>query len=558
MKTLKALVILLAAALLVLAGDRVAAVEEEADIFTQADISARTEVSARYNMSYVYFGNSALHTGLVDNTDGSLDEISPNYFDLNEDGTLKLTPAVDRGFINDMHERGIKVVPFLSNHWDRQKGINALKNREALAAQVADAISEYGLDGVNVDIENMTENERDIYTDFVRLLREKLPDGKSVSVAVVPNPYKLTSGWHASYDYAGLARYCDYLMLMAYDEHYQGNISKTGGAGPVAGYPFVENSIKAALREVPPGKLLLGIPFYGRLWKRGETYGGYGISNNMVEELVREYDGKVIYDYVQKSPRAVVTIKASGEKPVVFGKTLEAGTYDIWFENEESIKRKLELVGKYGLKGTGSWSLGQEVKSTWDFYSLWLNGRYFSDIQKHWAKKAIVAAMDNGWMNGVSSTLFQPDAPVTRAQAAALFVRMLDMDTAGFADSSPVFSDTAGHWAFAEIEAAAACGLVKGTADGIFEPDKALTRAQMVALLDRIIDAGTPPAEIFFSDVTPESAPWAYEAINRMAAAGLVSGFPDGSFRPGDIMSRGQIATLMTRIYPYIKTGSDG
>jgi spore germination protein YaaH len=544
--SLKALIMLPVIILLVLAGGPVAATGEKAG------------VSARYNMSYVYFGNSALYTSLVDNTDGSLDEIAPSYFDLNEDGTLKLTPAINRKFINDMHERGIKVVPFLSNHWDRQKGINALNNRELLASQVADAIEEYGLDGVNVDIENMTENERDIYTDFVRLLREKLPDGKIVSVAVVPNPYKLTSGWHASYDYAGLARYCDYLMLMAYDEHYQGDIRKTGGAGPIAGYPFVENSIKAALKEVAPEKLLLGIPFYGRLWKRGEAYGGYGISNNTVEELVREYNGKVIYDHVQKSPRAVITIKASDRKPVVFGKTLGAGTYDIWFENEESIKRKLELTGKYGLKGTGSWSLGQEEKSTWDFYSLWLNGRYFSDIQKHWAKKSIVAAIDNGWMNGMSSTRFQPDAPVTRAQAATLFVRILGIDTEGFAGRTPVFSDTAGHWAFAEIESAAACGLVKGTGNGIFEPDKALTREQMVVLLDRIIDTGTPVERIFFSDVTPETSPWAYESINRMAAAGLVSGFPDGLFRPGDIMSRGQIAVLMTRIYPYIEAGING
>jgi spore germination protein YaaH len=574
MVTLKTLIILPVILLLVLTGEPVTATEEKmvghGDRYlvppVLQSVSGGTRylspcpTTGRFNMSYVYFGNSTLYTDLVDNTDGSLDEIAPNYFDLNEDGTLKLTPTVNRSFINDMHNRGIKVAPFLSNHWDRQKGINALKNREMLAEQVAGAILEYGLDGVNVDIENMTENERDIYTDFVRLLRKKLPEGKSVSVAVVPNPYKLTAGWHASYDYAGLAKYSDYLMLMAYDEHYQGDIRKTGGPGPVAGFEFVENSIKAALQQVPPEKLLLGIPFYGRLWKRGASYGGYGISNNMVEELVKEYNGKVIYDYVQKSPRAVITIKASGKKPVVFGKTLEAGTYDIWFENEESIKRKLELVGKYGLKGTGSWSLGQEEKSTWDFYSLWLNGRYFNDIQNHWAKKSIVAAMDNGWMNGVSGASFQPDAPITRAQAAALFVRVMNIDTAGAGDRPPVFSDMAGHWAFKEIEAAAEAGLVKGTADSLFEPDKALTREQMVVLLDRIFGAktpaqGAPAAEVFFSDVTPGSVPWSFDAINRMAAAGMVSGFPDGMFRPGDIMSRGQIAVLMVRIYPHIKEG---
>ena len=129
----------------------------------------------RFSMTYVYFGNSALYTSLVDNAQGALDHVAPSYFDLNKDGTLKFTQAIDRDFIDAMHERGISVTPFLSNHWDPDIGINALENRERLAVQIADAVKEYGLDGVNVDIENMTEKERDKYTDFVRILRQKLP-----------------------------------------------------------------------------------------------------------------------------------------------------------------------------------------------------------------------------------------------------------------------------------------------------------------------------------------------------------------------------------------------
>ena len=87
---------------------------------------------------------------------------------------------------------------------------------------------------------------------------------------------------------------------------------------------------------------------------------------------------------------------------------------------------------------------------------------------------------------------------------AALFVRVMNIDTAGAGDRPPVFSDMAGHWAFKEIEAAAEAGLVKGTADSLFEPDKALTREQMVVLLDRIFGAktpaqGAPAAEVFLA-----------------------------------------------------------
>lgn len=509
-----------------------------------------TGATARFNMSYIYFGNSGVYTDCVDNTGGSINDISPSYFDLDANGSLKLTMAVDRGFINNMRARGIKVTPFLSNHWDRQKGINALNNREALASQVAAAVSEYGLDGVNVDIENVTENERDIYTDFVKLLRQKLPAEKSVSVAVAPNPYNLTTGWHGSYDYAGLSKYSDYLMLMAYDDHWQGS-----EAGPVAGIEFVESSVQAALKHVPSNKLVLGIPFYGRLWKRGASYGGYGVSNNKVEELIGKYNGKVVYDGVQESPKAVITIRTADIKPTVFGMTLDAGTYDIWFENEASIKQKIKLVGKYNLKGTGSWSLGQETNDTWDYYSLWLSGRYFTDIQSHWAKASIVQALDYGWMNGMASDRFMPDESVTRAQAAALIVRALSIDTSAAGRQRPLFSDTTGHWAFAEIEAAAMNGLVEGVGGGKFEPDKVLTREQMAVLLDRIIKVDEPSSSLFY-DVTAGTSQWSYEAICKMAAAGLLKGFPDGTFRPKAIISRGQIAVLMERSYPLMTGGA--
>ena len=519
----------------------------------QQAFPAGSEQAKHFNMTYIYFGDPAAYAGHVDNAQGSLDHVSPSYFDLNGDGTLKLTKSIDRNFIDSMHERGIMVTPFLSNHWDQETGMNALEMRELLAAQIAEAVEEYDLDGVNVDIENMTEAERGKYTDFVRILRRMLPSDKIISVAVAANPFGLTAGWHASYDLAALSQYCDYLMLMAYDQHYEGYINSTGGAGPVAGYGFVEESIKAALKEVPADKLVLGVPFYGRLWKRGAAYGGYGISNNTVEELVRKFRGSVIFDEKQGSPRAVITIKQADRKPVIFGVRLEAGTYDIWYENEASIKRKLELANKYSLKGTGSWSLGQETKETWDYYHLWLEGIYFSDIQRHWAKASIAAAVQNGWMNGVSAARFEPESPMTRSQAAALLVRVLGIDTSASVTNAPMFTDTAGHWAQKEIDAAAGAGILVGVGGGRFEPDMPVTREQMAVLLDRLLgsDAGGYSSSVKFSDIDPSQV-WSYEAICRMAAKGFIKGFNDDTFRPRDNVSRGQMAAIIERIAPYL------
>ena len=81
-------------------------------------------------------------------------------------------------FIDEMHSKNILVTPFLSNHWSRDLGRSALKNREKLANEIIKAIDKYDLDGVNVDIENVTEVDRDNYTDFVKILSEKMPEGK--------------------------------------------------------------------------------------------------------------------------------------------------------------------------------------------------------------------------------------------------------------------------------------------------------------------------------------------------------------------------------------------
>jgi spore germination protein YaaH len=322
-----------------------------------------------FNMSYLYFGNTKSYISQIDQTHGNLNHVSPSYFDINTDGSLKITTQFDPYFVDEMHKRGIKVVPFLSNHWDRNIGRAALANKEKLAQQIADFIIKNNLDGVQVDIENVTDIDRQNYTDLVRLLNEKVPSDKEVSVAVAANPNNWTKGWHGSYDYKELGKYADYLMIMAYDESYTG-----GPEGPVASYNWVERSIQYALNQgVPSEKVVLGIPFYGRYWKEGAASGGDGISNKRVDELLAKYGGTVTFDEKSKSPKATITIKQGDPQTTIAGKTLEPGTYHIWYENQDSIKAKLQLIHKYELKGSGSWSLGQESVSMWQHYRSWIS-----------------------------------------------------------------------------------------------------------------------------------------------------------------------------------------
>lgn len=518
-----------------------------------------SETSLRHNMSYVYFGSSGSYVQHMDRTNDSIDEISPNYFNLRKDGSLALTPAVDPAFIREMHRRGVSVVPFLSNHWDRELGQAALKEREELAEQIADAIKEFDLDGVNVDLENLTEKERDQHTDFIRLLKEKLGNEKTVAVSVAANPYDITTGWKGSYDYKGLGTHGDYLMIMAYDEHYQG-----GEPGTIASLGLAEKSIQYALGKVPKEKIVLGIPFYGRIWKDdGGFPQGAGIGSMEVEALVQQYNGKVTFDELTATPYATITVKEKDKKPMIGGKPIDAGTYTIWFENERSIKQKLLLIEKYDIKGTGSWSLGQETADTWDYYRLWLNGCRFSDVGNHWARDYILKAYKRNWVMGVTQTSFEPDRSLTRAEAAVMLVRLLKLPADP--DRKAAFADTSGHWAQGEIDTARHYNIVNGVTEDRFEPETLITREQMAVMLQNVMDnhsiIGVDPPEggkgqpavskvqqADYTDVSKERNPWSWQAISQVSKMGIVAGFGDGSFRPKEPLSRSQMTVMMSEL----------
>ncbi|WP_229106301.1 S-layer homology domain-containing protein [Paenibacillus sp. 1001270B_150601_E10] len=503
-------------------------------------MAASSSGTDRFAMAYIYFGTPSKYVQAVDSTKGSLDMVSPSYFDLNSDGSLKLTEAVDPNFVAEMHKRGIKVVPFLSNHWDRELGKKALSNRAALTKQVAQAIEKYNLDGVNVDIENVTEKERDAYTDLVRRLREAIPAHKEVSTAVAANPEGWTTGWHGSYNNAALAKVSDYLMIMSYDESYQG-----GAPGPVAGLPWVEKTIKQALKTVPSEKIVLGIPFYGRYWSADGRYKGLGIQNHLVEQLIQDYNGKVSYDSTQQSAKATFTIKASDKKPVIHGVTLSAGQYTVWYENEASIKAKLQLVNKYNLKGAGNWSLNEESGNTWDYYKTWLNGTLFYDTIGHWAKDQIEFVFHEKWMTGVANGQFAPNQSLTRAQAASVLMRIQDRNAPDQAEQVSFKDVPANHWAWNDIQAAQAAGYITGFADGSFRPNQAVTREQLAVMLARTLKLDTEHAigSTAFKDVP--TTRWSSASIKALAQQGVLDGYGDGTFRPTRAVTRAEMAAVL-------------
>ncbi|MFA8437691.1 glycosyl hydrolase family 18 protein [Pueribacillus sp. YX66] len=325
-------------------------------------LSTSKQESEIYSMSFIYFGDKNDYIDFVDRTNGAINVVSPNYFNLKSDGELKVTEDFDVSFVQEMQKRSVKVVPFLSNHWDQDLGKKALKNRESLSTQIASFIQENDLGGVSVDLENLTEQDREDFVHFIKLLRNKLPTDKELSICIPSNPDGHNEGYFSAFDYQKLVPHIDHFILMTYDQSYEGS-----DEGPVASLPWVEQSIHYILSQgVSSEKIVMGIPFYGRIWSEDGVFKGTSMGNYLIAEMLHSNPSQVIYNENFQSPKAKLHVIHGNEYFV-------PGKYTIWYEDEKSIASKLSLVHKYDLKGVASWALSMETEETWSYFHDELN-----------------------------------------------------------------------------------------------------------------------------------------------------------------------------------------
>ncbi|MEW5762765.1 MAG: S-layer homology domain-containing protein [Bacillota bacterium] len=179
-----------------------------------------------------------------------------------------------------------------------------------------------------------------------------------------------------------------------------------------------------------------------------------------------------------------------------------------------------------------------------------------ADVAGHWAKRDILFMNARGIVRGVSATSFAPERPVTRAEFAALMLRVLGL--AEYRPAQATFADVApGKWYFGAVEAANRAGLVKGVSGGRFDPLRAITREEMAVLVLRALEkaAASPaldPAETEkflarFGD-RGEIAPWARAGVAAAVKAGIIRGNPDGTFAPRDVATRAAAAVMGKKV----------
>ncbi|HHW00148.1 MAG TPA: glycoside hydrolase [Clostridiaceae bacterium] len=284
----------------------------------------------------------------VEAIDG-LDVISPTWFQLsNKEGDL--INRADIRYVEWAHNNGYKVWALLSNSFNDMEAtrefLNNTDSRDNLIRKILAYSALYKLDGINIDIENLTAQDKDALTQFVReitpLLREQ---GLTVSIDINSS---------ACYDREELAKVVDYVIVMTYDQHWKGSPK----AGSVAQVSWVEKMVQKYLETIPNEKMVLGMPLYTRLWKE-ETGEDGGIS--LSSEALSMEQAK---DFIEKNVANVQWDEESGQ---FYVEAMDENVvYKMWLEDKNSINLRLGLVHKYKLAGAASWSKNFGIQEVWE------------------------------------------------------------------------------------------------------------------------------------------------------------------------------------------------
>lgn len=160
----------------------------------------------------------------------------------------------------------------------------------------------------------------------------------------------------------------------------------------------------------------------------------------------------------------------------------------------------------------------------------------------------IYSHKDLPYIIGYPDESVRPDASMTRAEAATVFYRLYDGEYPAFTHrmSNGTFEDVkTDYWFYKEVETLYNIGIVDGTEEHKFSPDEPVTRAEFAVMAARFADLDYTGGNIF--DDVPNGH-WAYSYINAAANAGWVEGYPDGSFRPDEPISRAEVVRLVNGV----------
>lgn len=281
--------------------------------------------------------------------------ISPTWFSVtDETGTISSLASAD--YVKLAHDAGREVWGLIDNFneaFDETTDLAYASVRSRIIEQLLAEAASCGMDGINVDFENLKEAGIPHYLQFLRELTSAAHAQNLVVSVDTPVPQAYTM----YYQRGEQARFVDYMIVMAYDEHFAGSEE----AGSVSSLPFVQQAVEEMTRVMPADQVICGIPFYTRVWT--EKFGQSAITSEVLG-----MDGTKNY---AKENQMTETWDASLGQNVATVETSDA-RYTIWMEDEQSMEEKLKVIQSADLAGVAEWKLGFECADVWSLISKYI------------------------------------------------------------------------------------------------------------------------------------------------------------------------------------------
>ena len=306
----------------------------------------------------LYTKDSIPHLEAAASKAKEMNTIAPCWFYLNNSKEGTLDSYANADYVKRAHNLGLEVWATYKN--DNIEGVfsctedsytllSSTKSRSNLIASMIKSTEDYNLDGINVDFELLS---KETGPHFIQFLRELSVLCRNKGIVLSVDNY-VPASYNAFYDLEEQGEIVDYVVIMSYDEHYSGSEE----AGSVASIGYVQKAAEDTVQLVDPNKVIMGVPFYSRLWKEYEKDGKIkvevesNLSMASADELVATRGLKPKWD--EETAQYYIQYKLDGVR------------YRAWLEEEKSLKTKVSAMQKAGVAGVAAWKLGDEKEGTW-------------------------------------------------------------------------------------------------------------------------------------------------------------------------------------------------
>ncbi|QAY68604.1 glycoside hydrolase [Paenibacillus protaetiae] len=304
-------------------------------------VSSGIQLGWQYQQTTVQFEQSVKRS--------DINTLSPRWYFLEAKGAV--SDYTDVSLVTWAKQNGKAVWAMVGNHSDLDMTHAVLSNeqyRKAAVAHLSGLVKKYDLEGLDLDFENVSPSDKTGLTAFVGSLASELHKQGAV-LAVNVSPDRGTD-WTEAFDYKALGSSADYIVMMGYDEHWDGDPA----AGSVASLPYVDDALRLLKKQVEADKIILAMPFYTTDWtvqSGGKALASASITMQDQQAIVQQYAAKLHWD------------SQLGQYTAVYRKN--GNTHQIWMEDGRSLSSKAAAAFSYGAAGFAYWYEGAETGDVW-------------------------------------------------------------------------------------------------------------------------------------------------------------------------------------------------